>query len=95
MERQTRGRDLWGENPGVFFCGFRRSYEVCGWIWPAISEKRPITSHKVLFELNSRNTLSVFTVIEFFHNTLSGCLIYVVLFKEVLSAVRFVEFSIS
>ena len=20
MERQTRGRDLWGENPGVFFC---------------------------------------------------------------------------
>ena len=20
MGRQTRGRDLWGENPGVFFC---------------------------------------------------------------------------
>jgi len=63
MGRQARGRDLWGENPGVFFLGFRRSYEVCGWmcgwILSAISEKRPKTSHKVLFELNSRNTLSV------------------------------------
>ena len=45
MGRQTRGRDLWGENPGVFFCGLRRSYEVCGSILPAISEKRPIASY--------------------------------------------------
>ena len=27
------------------FCGLRRSYEVCGWILPAISEKRPIASY--------------------------------------------------
>ena len=26
MERQTRGRDLWGENPGVFFCPLRSRY---------------------------------------------------------------------
>ena len=50
-------------DPEVFFCGLRRSDEVCGWmcgwILPAISEKRPITSHSVLFELSSKITLSV------------------------------------
>ena len=51
-------------DPEVFFCGLRRSDEVGGWILPAISEKRPITSHSVLFELNSKNTLSVFVGVE-------------------------------
>ena len=75
-ERQEEGdgasnegtwRPLGVRDPEVFFCGLRRADEVCGWmcgwILPAISEKRPITSHSVLFELNSKNTLSVLNLV--------------------------------
>ena len=61
--RQARGRDLWGENPGVFFCSARKSRECVGGSVGGNStrfqKKVHNSSRKSHLDLKSENILSV------------------------------------